>query len=86
MISASAAQQLSLTLPSMARLDLTNEKREELLRLLRGYGWTPYFAEGHEPRLMHQTMAATLDRAAEQIKRIQQDATACLRPARKVST
>lgn len=48
--------------------------REELEQLFRGYGWTPYFVEGHEPELMHQTMAATLDTAVEQIKKIQQDA------------
>src|SRR5271166_3362500 len=42
--------------------------REELEQLLRGYGWTPYFVEGHEPELMHETMAATLDSAIEQIK------------------
>ena len=29
--------------------------REELEQLLRGYGWTPYFVEGHEPALMHKT-------------------------------
>jgi xylulose-5-phosphate/fructose-6-phosphate phosphoketolase len=27
--------------------------REELEQLLRGYGWAPYFVEGHEPELMH---------------------------------
>ena len=43
--------------------------REELEQLLRGYGWTPYFVEGHEPELMHEAMAATLDTAVEQIKR-----------------
>jgi xylulose-5-phosphate/fructose-6-phosphate phosphoketolase len=48
--------------------------REELDQLLRGYGWTPYFVEGHEPGLMHEAMAATLDTAVEQIKKIQQDA------------
>ena len=42
--------------------------REELEQLLRGYGWTPYFVEGHEPGLMHEAMAATLDTAVEQIK------------------
>ena len=47
---------------------------EELEQLLHGYGWTPYFVEGHEPDLMHEAMAATLDRAVEEIKRIQQDA------------
>jgi xylulose-5-phosphate/fructose-6-phosphate phosphoketolase len=46
--------------------------------LLRGYGWTPYFVEGHEPGLMHEAMAATLDTAVEQIKKIQQDARWCL--------
>src|SRR6202158_3554355 len=48
--------------------------REELEQLLRGYGWTPYFVEGHEPTVMHEAMAATLDLAVEQIKKIQQDA------------
>jgi len=47
--------------------------REELEQLLRGHGWTPYFVEGHEPELMHEAMAATLDTAVEQIKKIQQD-------------
>jgi xylulose-5-phosphate/fructose-6-phosphate phosphoketolase len=32
--------------------------REELEQLLRGYGWTPFFVEGHEPELMHEAMAA----------------------------
>ena len=44
---------------------------EELDQLFRGYGWTPYFVEGHEPELMHQAMAATLDVAIEQIREIQ---------------
>ena len=47
---------------------------EELDQLLRGYGWTPYFVEGHEPEKMHQAMSATLDQAMRQIKQIQQDA------------
>jgi xylulose-5-phosphate/fructose-6-phosphate phosphoketolase len=47
---------------------------EELEQLFRGYGWTPYFVEGHEPALMHEAMAATLDIAVEQIRKIQQDA------------
>ena len=47
---------------------------EELEQFLRGCGWTPYFVEGHEPELMHEAMAATLDTAVEMIKRIQQDA------------
>ncbi len=48
--------------------------RDELEQLLRGYGWTPYFVEGHEPGLMHEAMATTLDRAIEQIHFIQQEA------------
>ena len=42
---------------------LARISREELEQLLRGYGWTPYFVEGHEPELMHEAMAATLDTA-----------------------
>ncbi len=48
--------------------------RAELEQLLRGYGWTPYFVEGHEPELMHEAMAATLDVVVEQIKNIQRQA------------
>ena len=48
--------------------------REELDQLLRGYGWTPHFVEGHEPALMHEAMAATLDLAVEQIRAMQYDA------------
>jgi xylulose-5-phosphate/fructose-6-phosphate phosphoketolase len=48
--------------------------REELEQLLRGYGWIPYFVEGHEPELMHEAMAATLDIVVERIKEIQQEA------------
>jgi len=48
--------------------------REELEQLLRGYGWSPCFVEGHEPALMHEAMAAALDTAIEAIMRIQHDA------------
>jgi xylulose-5-phosphate/fructose-6-phosphate phosphoketolase len=48
--------------------------REELEQLLRGYGWNPYFVEGHEPDLMHEAMATTLDIVVEEIKQIQKDA------------
>ncbi len=53
---------------------LARISREELEQLLRGYGWTPYFVEGHEPMPMHQAMAAALDTAMEQIRQIQADA------------
>jgi xylulose-5-phosphate/fructose-6-phosphate phosphoketolase len=53
---------------------LARISREELEQLLRGYGWTPYFVEGHEPMPMHEAMAAALDTVIEQIRRIQADA------------
>src|SRR3546814_5413608 len=49
--------------------------REELEQLLRGYGWTPYFVEGHETALMHEAMAATLDTAVERIRPIDRKST-----------
>ena len=48
--------------------------REELARLMQGYGWTPHFVEGSDPDRMHEAMAATLDDAVEHIRRIQRDA------------
>jgi xylulose-5-phosphate/fructose-6-phosphate phosphoketolase len=47
---------------------------EELDQFLRGNGWTPYYVEGHEPALMHEAMATTLDVVIEDIKRIQHEA------------
>jgi xylulose-5-phosphate/fructose-6-phosphate phosphoketolase len=47
---------------------------EELEQLLRGYGWTPYFVEGDDPMQMHQLMAAKLDEAVREIKRIKHNA------------
>jgi len=47
---------------------------EELNDLLLGYGWEPYFVEGHEPGHMHEAMATTLDTVVEEIKQIQTDA------------
>jgi xylulose-5-phosphate/fructose-6-phosphate phosphoketolase len=48
--------------------------RSELAELLRGYGYHPYFVAGHEPAVMHQSMAATLDSVVEQIRAIQRSA------------
>jgi xylulose-5-phosphate/fructose-6-phosphate phosphoketolase len=53
---------------------LARISREELEQLLRGYGWTPHYVEGHEPAAMHEAMASTLDAVFEEIKRIQTDA------------
>jgi len=48
--------------------------KDELTSLMRGYGWEPLFVEGSEPASMHQAMAATLNHAVEEIKRIQSEA------------
>jgi xylulose-5-phosphate/fructose-6-phosphate phosphoketolase len=48
--------------------------KEELLALLEGYGHRPYFVEGDDPREMHQLMAAALDEAIDEIRRIQEAA------------
>jgi xylulose-5-phosphate/fructose-6-phosphate phosphoketolase len=48
--------------------------RPELASLLEGYGYHPYFIEGHEPAAMHQAMAETLDTVLAEIRAIQKDA------------
>ncbi len=53
----------------LARMD-----DSELVELFQGYGYKPYFVEGHEPELMHQCMAAALDEIIGEIRRIQRDA------------
>ncbi len=44
--------------------------KDELTKLFEGYGYKPYFVEGHEPEAMHQQMAAVMDEATAEIKRI----------------
>lgn len=46
----------------------------ELDHLFRGYGYEPFFVEGHEPEKMHRQMAAALDQAIDRIRAIQADA------------
>ncbi len=53
---------------------LARLSHEELESLFIGYGYKPYFVEGHDPETVHQEMAATLDRIIDEIKDIQQDA------------
>jgi xylulose-5-phosphate/fructose-6-phosphate phosphoketolase len=53
---------------------LARISKDELEQLFRGYGWTPYFVEGHEPELMHEAMATTLELAINQIKKFQHNA------------
>ena len=47
---------------------------EELLSLLRGYGYEPFIVAGDQPAKVHQQLAATLDTVFDRIKRIQDDA------------
>lgn len=46
----------------------------ELIQLLSGYGYKPYFVEGDKPEEVHQLLAATLDQIIRQIRDIQKDA------------
>jgi xylulose-5-phosphate/fructose-6-phosphate phosphoketolase len=48
--------------------------RNELESLLTGYGWQPHFVVGDDPTLMHQQMAATLDRVFDEIAAIKERA------------
>jgi xylulose-5-phosphate/fructose-6-phosphate phosphoketolase len=63
----------------LARLD-----DEELSRLFTGYGYRPYFVEGHDPEAMHQLMAGTLETVVTAIRALQQDARAAQNPRRPV--
>ncbi|RWP85794.1 MAG: phosphoketolase family protein [Mesorhizobium sp.] len=49
---------------------------QELRNLFAGYGYEPFFVEGHEPLAMHQSMAATLDTVLDRIRSIQEQARA----------
>ncbi|MFP5346494.1 MAG: phosphoketolase [Actinomycetes bacterium] len=47
---------------------------EELLDLMRGYGYEPFVVSGHDPATMHQQLAATLDTCLDRIAAIQKAA------------
>src|SRR5437667_12851198 len=53
---------------------LARISHEELEALFVGYGYTPYFVEGSDPRTMHQAMAATLEQCGLEIRKIQEEA------------
>src|SRR5438046_985712 len=53
---------------------LAQMSHEERDQRFRGYGYTPYFVEGHEPKKMHELMAATLDTIVGEVRRIKTDA------------
>ncbi|MEG3636830.1 phosphoketolase family protein [Micromonospora palythoicola] len=46
----------------------------DLLDLMRGQGYQPYVVAGDDPAVVHQTLAATLDRALDEIAEIQRHA------------
>jgi xylulose-5-phosphate/fructose-6-phosphate phosphoketolase len=48
--------------------------KDELQKLFEGYGYKPYFVEGHEPLKIHQQMAETLDAVTAEIKAIWHEA------------
>ncbi len=47
---------------------------DDLRDLFSGYGYEPFFVEGHEPAAMHQAMADTFDRVFDRIRDIQRKA------------
>ncbi|MGZ8385507.1 MAG: phosphoketolase family protein, partial [Nitrospira sp.] len=49
---------------------LARISHDELDHLFRGYGYSPYFVEGHDPSKMHRLMASTLDAVMQDIQRI----------------
>jgi xylulose-5-phosphate/fructose-6-phosphate phosphoketolase len=53
---------------------LARIQEEELLFLMRGYGWTPYMVAGHDLESMHQAMAATMETCVKEILRYQKEA------------
>src|SRR5260370_15071006 len=53
---------------------LARISHEELESLFVGYGYTPLFVEGSDPRSIHQPMAATLQHCVLEIRKIQKEA------------
>jgi xylulose-5-phosphate/fructose-6-phosphate phosphoketolase len=50
---------------------LARISHQELENLFQGYGYTPYFVEGDDYEIMHQSMAETLDRCIQEIHKFQ---------------
>ncbi len=44
--------------------------KEELQKLFEGYGYKPYFVEGHKPDEVHEQLAATLEKVTAEIRQI----------------
>src|SRR5207249_8027805 len=47
---------------------------EELVSLFEGYGWRPLLVSGDEPAAVHESFAAVLDTALDEIEAIQRRA------------
>jgi xylulose-5-phosphate/fructose-6-phosphate phosphoketolase len=56
--------------------------KKELKSLFIGYGYKPYFVEGHKPAAMHNLMAQTLDKIIAEIKSIKEKAKKQKEPQR----
>jgi xylulose-5-phosphate/fructose-6-phosphate phosphoketolase len=61
---------------------LARISHEELESLFVGYGYTPLFVEGSDPRSMHQAMAATLEHCVLEIRKFQDEARSSGKPFR----
>ncbi|TYB41899.1 phosphoketolase family protein [Actinomadura chibensis] len=53
---------------------LARVPEDELVRLFEGYGYAPIVVSGDDPAIMHREMAGALDRALDEIARIQRTA------------
>jgi xylulose-5-phosphate/fructose-6-phosphate phosphoketolase len=53
---------------------LARISHQELENLFQGYGYTPYFVEGDDYEIMHQSMAETLDQCIQAIHKFQASA------------
>ncbi|MBC7698445.1 MAG: phosphoketolase family protein [Bacteroidia bacterium] len=65
---------------------LSRISREELTKLLQGYGHEPYFVEGDDPELVHQNLAGTLDKILAEIRQIQTTARSAVNVKNKAKT
>ena len=61
---------------------LSRISHEELDCLFKGYGWTPCFVEGGDPKTMHRDMAEAMERCVLEIRRIQKETRASGKPSR----
>jgi xylulose-5-phosphate/fructose-6-phosphate phosphoketolase len=53
---------------------LARISEDELVSLIRGFGWEPFVVSGDDPHRMHQAFAATLDACLDEIAAIQRRA------------